>query len=58
MALPIGATPVLKGEEATRFIAMIHEDAKTLVKPTPTPKLKKARQLIRKYAKDEQNLVR
>ena len=58
MALPIGSTPVLKGEEATKFIAMIHENAKTLASPTPTPKLAKARKLIREYARDEQKLVR
>ncbi|MBA7610813.1 hypothetical protein ES703_18027 [subsurface metagenome] len=57
MALPIGSTPVLKGEEATKFIAMIHEDAKIPAKLTPTPKLEKARKLIKEYARDEQKLV-
>lgn len=58
MALPIGATPVLEGEEATKLIALIHKESKMPARLTPTPKLAKAHELIKEYARDEQKLVR
>lgn len=50
MALPIGATPVLIGREATEFIITIQKEAKRPARPTPTPKLDEACELIKKYA--------
>ena len=57
MALPIGSTPVLKGEEATKFIAMIHKDAQKPAELTPTPKLAKAREIIKEHVKNDQKCV-
>ncbi len=49
MAQPIGVTPVLTGKEATKFIIMIHEEVQKPVGLTPTPKLAKAQELIKKH---------
>ena len=49
MARPIAATPVLTGKEAAEFITMIHRDAQKPVGLTPTPKLAKARELLKKH---------
>ncbi len=54
MALPITPTPILKGKDAAKFAGMVCEDAKHPIGPTPTPKLDKARELIRKYAQQQQ----
>ncbi len=58
MAQPIGATPVLTGKEAAKFITMLHEDASKPVCLTPTPKLAKAHELIKKYGKHGKKRVR
>ena len=50
MAKPISATPVLRGEEATKFITMIHEDSNKPVGLIPTPKLGAAQELIKQYS--------
>lgn len=54
MALPIGATPVLRGKRAVEFLEMIHADAAITVTLTPTPKLTKALRSISVYAKRQQ----
>jgi hypothetical protein len=58
MALPIGETPVLTGKEAAKFIKEIHRDAHKQVSLTPTPKLRTARELIKKYAEHQQKCIR
>jgi hypothetical protein len=58
MALPIGATPVLKGKEAADFIVKLHKDAKKPVNLTPTPKLDKACELIEQHASRRQKRIR
>jgi len=52
MALPIGATPVLTGKEAAKFMDDLRKDAK---KPglVPTPKLEQAVKLIEEHAKQQ-----
>jgi hypothetical protein len=42
MALPIAATPVLKGKVAEIFLSKIEEKAKVTKKPVPTPRAKMA----------------
>lgn len=42
MALPIAATPVLKGKTAVRFLSKIEETAKITKKPVPTPRARMA----------------
>ena len=54
MALPIGTTPILRGEEAAKFLVRLHEDAQKPVHLTPTPNLRKARRLAKEYAKQRQ----
>lgn len=51
MALPIGNTPILYGQEAEKFTKKIEEDLKKPVGLTPTPKLKDARKRIAKHAR-------
>lgn len=51
MALPIGATPVLKGKEADAFLEKIHKDQNKPVNLTPTPRLVEACELIKEHAK-------
>ena len=46
MAQPIGATPILKGKDAQRFLTKVRADANVPVGRTPTPKLEKAIELI------------
>jgi hypothetical protein len=58
MARPIGATPVLSGEEAVHFLTMLHEDSKKPVGLTPTPKLNKAHELVKKYGENRQKHLR
>ena len=58
MAQPIGATPVLKGRDAKRFLTKIHADVKVPVGRTPTPKLEKAIELIREHGERRQKHVR
>jgi hypothetical protein len=58
MAQPIGATPILTGKVAVRFITMIHEDAKIPVGRIPTPKLKKAEELIKQYSEHGKKHIR
>ncbi len=54
MAQPIGATPVLQGKEAAKFLAMIHAEVQKPVGLTPTPKLAKAQELIKKHGEHRQ----
>ncbi len=49
MAKPVSATPVLSGEEATKFISMIHENSNKPVGLIPTPKLGAAQEMIKQY---------
>jgi hypothetical protein len=58
MALPIGATPVLRGKKAAEFLVTIHADAQIPASLTPTPKLAQACKLIEKHAKRQQKRVR
>jgi hypothetical protein len=58
MARPIGATPVLTGEEALKFIIKINEDAKKPVGLTPTPKLEKAKELIKQFNENGKKHIR
>lgn len=48
MARPIEPTPVLKGREAANFINMVRSNKRGTAGVVPTPKLKKAQELIRK----------
>jgi hypothetical protein len=58
MAKPIGASPVLTGEDAVKFLAKLHADAQTTVGPTPTPNLYKVRELVIQHAQRQQKHVR
>ena len=58
MALPIGATPVLKGKEALDFLVTIHKDAQEPTCLTPTPKLGDATKLIKMHVKRQQKRIR
>lgn len=58
MAQPIGATPILRGEEAATFITKLHKNAKKPVGLVATPKLEKARELIKKHSEHGQKRVR
>lgn len=59
MAQPIGATPVLRGREAAKFLTMVLKDEENPVGLVPTPKLEKARQLVKKHSnKHAQKQVR
>ena len=49
MALPIAATPVLKGREAADFLRRIEHDLQKPLTYTPTPKLGQAKDLVKKY---------
>ena len=55
MAIPIGATPVLKGREAKRFIQLVIESEKHPVKYVATPKLEKAREMVKRYSEKKRN---
>ncbi len=50
MALPIAPTPVLKGKEAADFLAKVERDLKNPVGYVPTPRLAKAREIIKRNA--------
>lgn len=54
MALPIAATPTLKGKEATEFLVAMHKEAQKPASLTPTPKLEQAHELIKRYAEHQQ----
>lgn len=58
MALPVAATPTLSGKEAAEFITAIHKDVQKPVKPTPTPKLEQAHELIKRHAERQQKRMR
>lgn len=42
MALPIAATPVLKGKAAAKFLSKVEANEKVTKKPVPTPRAKMA----------------
>lgn len=50
MALPIAATPVLKGADAVKFSETIARDLKKPVGLVDTPKLRKGLELVRQHA--------
>ena len=50
MATPIAPTPVLKGREAVEFQKRLESDLKRPVSLVGTPKIGKARELIKRYA--------
>jgi len=50
MAMPIAPTPILKGQDAVDFYRKVEEDLKRPVTLSATPKIEKARELIRQYA--------
>ena len=50
MALPIGATPELKGKDAEDFLLKLDEDLKNPVGLVLTPKIEDARKLIKERA--------
>lgn len=50
MATPIAPTPVLKGREAVEFQKRLESDLKRPVSLVETPKIRKARELIKQYA--------
>ncbi len=50
MAMPIAPTPVLQGKEAVDFQKRLDDDLKRPVELKKTPKLEKARELIKRYA--------
>jgi hypothetical protein len=50
MAMPIAPTPVLQGKEAVDFQMRLDADLKRPVKLVKTPKIQKARELIKQYA--------
>lgn len=56
MAIPIGATPILKGREADRFITMVIESEKHPIRFVATPKLEKAREMVKKYSEKKRNI--
>ncbi len=49
MALPIAATPVLEGREASDFLHRIEKDLQKPSNYTPTPKLGKVKEVIKLY---------
>ena len=49
MALPVAATPILKGKEASNFLRKIESDLKKPLKFIPTPKLDQAKKLVKQY---------
>lgn len=54
MATPIAPTPVLKGKEALEFQKRLESDLKRPVSLVETPKIRKARELIKQYASKHQ----
>jgi hypothetical protein len=50
MALPIAATPILRGKEANDFLQRIEKDMQKPLHYTPTPKLGQAKDLIKHHA--------
>jgi hypothetical protein len=53
MARQIAATPILSGREASRFLCALYKNESKKVEPTPTPKLAKARELIKQHSKGD-----
>jgi hypothetical protein len=49
MAMKIAPTPILKGEDALRFVKKIEEDLQRPAKYTQTPKIENARMLVKEY---------
>jgi hypothetical protein len=58
MARPIGDTPILKGKDASRFLSMVRDADKNPVGLTPTPKLAKAHELVKKYSEHDAKHIR
>jgi len=54
MATPIAPTPILKGKEAVEFQKRLESDLKRPVSLVETPKIEKARELIKQYASKHQ----
>lgn len=54
MAKPIGATPVLTGQEAISFLIQMDKLSREPVGPIPTPRLSEAEKLIERSAKRQQ----
>ena len=54
MLPPISATPILRGKDAEKFLAMVCEDSKIPAGPVPTPKLEQAKKFIREYVRERQ----
>ena len=50
MAMPIAPTPVLEGKEVAEFKKRLDADLKRPVRLVQTPKIGKARKLIKQYA--------
>jgi hypothetical protein len=50
MAMPIAPTPVLKGREAVEFQNRLDADLKKPVSLVDTPKIQKAREMIKQHA--------
>lgn len=54
MARPISPTPVLVGQDAVDFAKRIDADLKKRVRLVPTPKIERARALVKQYAAKSQ----
>ena len=53
MALPIAPTPILRGKDADRFLALIEDGLKHPTRPVPTPDIDR---FIRRLIDDMQPL--
>jgi hypothetical protein len=53
MAVPIGSTPSLTGEDSTKWWKRVQKEQNEKVSLVPTPKLEKLRQKILATAKKE-----
>ncbi len=49
MAMKVAPTPVLKGQDARRFIEKIEHDLNRPAEYTPTPKIEAARKMVKEY---------
>lgn len=58
MALPIGSTPVLRGKDATAFIATVYKNASRSVSIVPTPKLEQVSKLIKANASSRKPTIK
>ena len=52
LALPIVATPILRGREARQFETRLQQDLKKPSKLIATPKLEDARSAVKAYAEE------